>query len=57
MDERVKRVAKMKIEDIEDYSKNINGKIEFDYDISNLNWFNIGGKVKIFFKPEVFKIN
>ena len=45
----------MKIEDIEDYSKNINGKIEFDYDISNLNWFNIGGKVKIFLNQKVFK--
>ena len=52
MDERVKRVTKMKIEDIEEYSKSINGKIEFDYDISNLNWFNIGGRVKVFFKPE-----
>ena len=42
----------MKLKDIQDYSKNIKGKIKFDYDISKLNWFNIGGKVAIFFKPQ-----
>ena len=42
----------MNLKDIEDYSKKIKGKIKFDYDISNLNWFNIGGKVEVFFKPE-----
>lgn len=42
----------MKINDILSFSKNINGDIFFDYNIKNLNWFNIGGNTKIFFRPE-----
>tara|TARA_B100000700_G_scaffold307602_1_gene384247 strand:+ start:1832 stop:2740 length:909 start_codon:yes stop_codon:yes gene_type:complete len=38
--------------DIEDFSKRIKGKIIFDYSIKKLNWFNIGGITKIFFKPD-----
>ena len=42
----------MKIDDIIDLKKNISGDIFFEYDVKKLNWFNIGGKTKIFFKPE-----
>ena len=42
----------MNIKDIETFSKKIDGKIYFDYDLKKTNWFNIGGKSKIFFKPE-----
>ena len=45
----------MKIDDIEQFAKNIEGKINFDYDIKKHNWFNIGGKTKIFFKPETLQ--
>ena len=41
--------------DIEDLKKNkdkFQGKIYFDYDIRKLNWFNIGGSSRIFFRPE-----
>ena len=41
----------MNISDLEK-NKNFIGKIYFDYNIKNLNWFNIGGKTKIYFKPE-----
>tara|TARA_B100000029_G_scaffold511299_1_gene604948 strand:+ start:542 stop:1447 length:906 start_codon:yes stop_codon:yes gene_type:complete len=42
----------METKDLKDFSKNIIGKVTFDYDIKNLNWFNIGGKTKVYFKPE-----
>ena len=42
----------MNIEDIEKYSQKKINKILFDYEIKKNNWFNIGGKAKIYFKPE-----
>ena len=45
----------MKREDIEKFANTIEGKIFFDYDIRKLNWFNIGGKTKIFFKPNTLQ--
>ena len=45
----------MKIEDIKKSVLLIDGDIFFDQSIKNLNWFNIGGKTKIFFKPKSLK--
>ena len=45
----------MIISDIEKFSTNIEGDIFFDYEIKKLNWFNIGGKTRIFFKPNSLK--
>ena len=45
----------MIIKDLEDFSKKIKGKLFFEYNIKNLNWFNIGGKSKVFFKPDSLK--
>ena len=45
----------MNIKDIENFSKNIESKIYFNYDIKKTNWFNIGGKTKIYFKAETLK--
>ena len=45
----------MKIEDIKKSALRIDGDIFFDRSIKNLNWFNIGGKTKIFFKPNSLK--
>ena len=45
----------MKTDDIEEFSKKIKGKFFFNYDIKKTNWFNIGGKALIFFKPETLK--
>ena len=42
----------MNLKDLEDFSKKIPGKLLFDYDINKSNWLNIGGKTKIYFKPE-----
>ena len=45
----------MKLNDIKIFSKSIKGNIFFEYEIKKLNWFNIGGKVKVFFKPDTLK--
>ena len=39
----------MNLEDIKLFSSNTDSKLFFDYDLKKLNWFNIGGKTKIFF--------
>ena len=36
-------------------NKNLIGKINFNYSVKNLNWFNIGGSAKIYFKPETLQ--
>ena len=45
----------MNIGDIEKYSKKKINKIFFNYEIKKNNWFNIGGKAKIYFKPETLQ--
>ena len=45
----------MEIEDIKNSALLIDGDIFFNQSIKNLNWFNIGGKTKIFFKPKSLK--
>ena len=42
----------MLVDEIKNFSDEINSKIYFDYDLKKSNWFNIGGKTKIYFKPE-----
>ena len=45
----------MQIKDLSNFGRDIKGEIKFDYCIKKLNWFNIGGKAKIFFKPQNLK--
>ena len=45
----------MDTEDIKKLALSIDGDIFFNQSIKNLNWFNIGGKTKIFFKPNSLK--
>ncbi len=42
----------MLVEEIKKFSKDTNSKFNFDYDLKKTNWFNIGGKTKVYFKPE-----
>ena len=42
----------MLIEEIKRFSKKIDSKFYFNYDLKKSNWFNIGGKTKVYFKPE-----
>ena len=37
---------------IEVFAKQIKSEIKFDYNLKKLNWFNIGGDAKVFFKPD-----
>ena len=42
----------MKVDEIIKFSNEITSKIYFEYDLKKSNWFNIGGKTKVYFKPE-----
>ena len=37
---------------IEVFTKQIKSELKFDYNLKKLNWFNIGGDAKVFFKPD-----
>ena len=52
LDETVTKINIMLIEEIKKFSNEINSKFYFDYDLKKSNWFNIGGKSKVYFKPE-----
>ena len=43
----------MIIDGIENIEFSDNSRLNFDYDLSRLNWFNIGGKTKIYFAPKI----
>ena len=42
----------MKFDNLKNFSEKTAGKLTFEYDLKKLNWFNIGGTAKAFFKPE-----
>ena len=39
-------------EELKKFSNEVSSKIYFEYDLKKSNWFNIGGKAKIYFKPD-----
>ena len=39
----------MRLNDLEKIEFSDNSRLNFDHDLSRLNWFNIGGKAKFFF--------
>ena len=45
----------MKKELLRDLLKDFGDNVQFDYDLKKKNWFNIGGKSKIFFKAKNLK--
>ena len=45
----------MDISDIQKKAENFNSKIQFNYELKKTNWFNIGGKTRIYFKPETLQ--
>ena len=42
----------MPSEELKKFSKEVSSKIYFDYNLKKSNWFNIGGKAKIYFRPD-----
>ena len=38
--------------ELKKFSNEVTSKIYFDYDLKKSNWFNIGGKTKIYFRPD-----
>ena len=40
---------------VQDLSKKLPGKIYYEYDMRRLNWFNLGGPTKVFFKPNTLQ--
>ena len=52
MDERTSKINIMQLEELRKFSNEINSKFLFDYDLKKSNWFNIGGKTKVYFKPD-----
>ena len=45
----------MDIKNFENKFKNFSGKIYYNYSLKKLNWFNIGGNTKTYFKPETLQ--
>ena len=45
----------MELKDIEDFKNKYDADLFFNTDIKKLNWFNIGGRTRIFFKPNSLK--
>ena len=41
----------MQLEELRKFSNVIKSKLLFDHDLKKSNWFNIGGKTKVYFKP------
>jgi UDP-N-acetylmuramate dehydrogenase len=52
MDERIAKFNIMVSKELKKFSNEIISKIYFDYDLKKSNWFNIGGKAKVYFKPD-----
>ncbi len=45
----------MELDALKELFKNFQSQVIFNQDLKRKNWFNIGGKTKVFFKPENFK--
>jgi UDP-N-acetylmuramate dehydrogenase len=52
MDERTAKFNIMLSEELKKFSDEVSSKIYFEYDLKKSNWFNIGGKAKIYFRPD-----
>jgi len=42
----------MVLKELKKFSNEVSSKIYFDYNLKKSNWFNIGGKAKVYFRPD-----
>ena len=52
MDEGIAKIDIMKIDRIKDLSKELKSRLEFNYNLKKKNWFNIGGKTKVYLQAD-----
>jgi len=52
MDERATKFNMIRSEELKKFSNEVSSKFLFNYDLKKSNWFNIGGKAKIYFRPD-----
>ena len=45
----------MQIEQLKEILKEFGENVKFDYDLKKKNWFNIGGKSKVFYQADNLK--
>ena len=45
----------MNINQLKDLLFEFGNNVKFEYDLKNKNWFNIGGKTKVFYKADNLK--
>ena len=55
MDEKTPRINVMQIKDLKKILKEFGDNVKFEHDLKKKNWFNIGGKSKVFYKAENLK--
>ncbi len=52
MDEEAARISVMQIKDLKNLLKEFGENVKFEHDLKKKNWFNIGGKSKVFYKAD-----
>tara|TARA_Y100000590_G_scaffold469801_1_gene659828 strand:- start:2351 stop:3259 length:909 start_codon:yes stop_codon:yes gene_type:complete len=45
----------MNIKNFEEKFKNLNTRINYNFSLKKMNWFNIGGNANVYFKPDTLK--
>ncbi len=55
MDEETSRINVMEIKELENLLIEFGENVRFEHDLKKKNWFNIGGKTKVFYKAENLK--
>ena len=55
LDERTSKINEMKMKELKELLVEFGDDVKFDHDLKNKNWFNIGGKTKVFYKANNLK--